>query len=474
VTLSDWSRDPGFRHDVAAAEAASAPYWGDLYVAESLGTTYIDIRSPVRRAGRVVGVLIAGVSIAELSSFLHSIAGPYTRNTFILYGGDRVLAHSALADTFPGLSDSEPLPALTQVGDPVLAALWDDAIAEPVDSASLGGASARALRLGEDRFLVLYREVEGFGPEPLLVGTYLRAGDAGEEMARLGTVTRVGVVIVIVALFLALGFAGALGRPLRRLAVAAERIRELDLEGAPSLRPGPFREVNQAAAAFNAMVSGLRWFATYVHRPLVLRLMRQGSPALPSETRVVTVLFTDLVGFTAMAEHLPAPEVAAFLSEHFALSDRCVEAEGATIDKYIGDAVMAFWGAPEEQPDHAIRACRTAMAIGRAIRADNLARRAAHKAPLRVRIGVHTGAVVVGNIGAPSRVNYTIIGDVVNTAERLEAITRDLIAADIEVVALIGPPTAAALGPGFPLRSLGAQTLRGRAETLEVFCLDCA
>jgi class 3 adenylate cyclase len=121
---------------------------------------------------------------------------------------------------------------------------------------------------------------------------------------------------------------------------------------------------------------------------------------------------------------MPAAEIADFLNHHFALVAKCVEAEGGTVDKYIGDSVMAFWGAPEPQPDHTERACRAAIGVSIALKSDNMARKREGKPPVRVRIGVHTGEVVVGNIGAPGRINYTIVGDTVNAASRLEQLCK--------------------------------------------------
>ncbi|MBT7294484.1 MAG: adenylate/guanylate cyclase domain-containing protein, partial [Rhodospirillaceae bacterium] len=260
--------------------------------------------------------------------------------------------------------------------------------------------------------------------------------------------------------------------PVRQLAQAAHHVRTLDLEHAPSLRRGPYRELNQAANAYNAMVGGLRAFQTYVPRSLVKRLMAEGAQAvIVSEAREVTVLFTDITGFTAFAEDMPAAEVANFLNAHFTLLDRCVEAEGGTVDKYIGDSMMAFWGAPEQHSDHAARACRAALAIARAIREDNERRVADGLVPVRVRIGIHSGPVLVGNIGAPSRINYTIIGDSVNTAERLEAFARDVPPPDADVIVLLSGETAARLAPEFALERLGKFLPPGRHGRIEVFRL---
>jgi adenylate cyclase len=185
------------------------------------------------------------------------------------------------------------------------------------------------------------------------------------------------------------------------------------------------------------MVAGLRSFALYVPRRLVLGLIQRGDVTrLDVETREVTVMFTDIVGFSGRAEGLSGAEVARFLNHHFALLTARIEAEGGTVDKFIGDAVMAFWGAPEEQPDHAARAARAALAIAEDLRRDNAGR----PDPVRVRIGLHSGPAVVGNIGAATRMNYTLVGETVNAAARLQELGKR-IAPGAEAVVLVSAAT---------------------------------
>jgi adenylate cyclase len=223
------------------------------------------------------------------------------------------------------------------------------------------------------------------------------------------------------------------------------------------------------------MVATLSSFGSYVPRALVRRLMRAGGPgAVVSEQREVTVMFTDIVGFTALSEHLPAGDVAAFLNQHIAIIDRCVEAEEGTIDKYIGDAVMVFWGAPETQPDQADRACRAAVSIAREIHTENVRRRLHGEPAIRVRIGIHSGPAVVGNVGATTRFNYTIIGDTVNTAERIEVLSRELVDPATEVYAALSAATAERLRQPWTLIPHGPHHIRGREQPIELYGIDVA
>ena len=182
-------------------------------------------------------------------------------------------------------------------------------------------------------------------------------------------------------------------------------------------------------------------------------------------------MFTDIAGFSSVAENLSAPEVAAVVNRHFEIVAGCIEAEDGTVDKFIGDSVMAFWGAPDAQADAAERACRAALAIADAIRAENDRRRSEGDVPLGIRIGIHTGSATVGNIGSPGRINYTIIGDAVNVGQRLEQLGKSLFPEGSETAILVSGATAAALGPDFHPTPAGKHLVKGRAGEIDVFKL---
>jgi class 3 adenylate cyclase len=256
-----------------------------------------------------------------------------------------------------------------------------------------------------------------------------------------------------------------------RLARATTAIHTLELTAARPLVGSFFRELDEAIRAYNTLITSLHWFETYVPRHLVKRLMRQGEKAAALEEREVTVLFTDIADFTGLAERLSASNTAAFLNDHFGLLAACVNSEEGTIDKFIGDSLMAFWGAPELQPDHAARACRAARSIAAAIVSDNRHRRELGMPPVRIRIGIHTGSTIVGNIGAPGRINYTLVGDVVNIAQRIEEIAKECMTGDDETVVLVSEVVLRSVASPCPAQPIGRHVLRGRRGATTVFRL---
>jgi adenylate cyclase len=204
----------------------------------------------------------------------------------------------------------------------------------------------------------------------------------------------------------------------------------------------------------------------------VQRLLRSGAEATRTVEREITILFSDLVGFTRLSERMNAADTAATLNSHFDLLCREIEISGGTVDKFLGDGVMAFWGAPEAEPDHASRAITAASRILDAIARENRKRRDEDLPPLRLRIGIHTGRAVVGNIGGGSRQNYTIVGDAVNLAQRLEQLGKELMEPESDGIAVVSAATAKAAGNAGRFRPAGTHVLRGREKPVAVLVLD--
>jgi class 3 adenylate cyclase len=180
------------------------------------------------------------------------------------------------------------------------------------------------------------------------------------------------------------------------------------------------------------------------------------------QERSISVLFADIVGFTGIAERL-GPSAAAALLNHFfgTMTDVVFDHEG-TLDKFIGDAILATFGAPLTQADHALRAVRTALAMREALVRFNAA---SGGPPLRMRIGVNSGVALVGDIGAPRRREFSVLGDVVNTASRLES----EVARPDQIV--VGGETWRQLHGQVAGRALGAVQVRGRQEPVEAYLL---
>jgi adenylate cyclase len=449
---------------LSRAEKMKGVQWGAPYYRE--GATYITIASPLFRDGAYVGAIAAGVSVVALSNFVRHELTNSAVTAFVLYGPDKVLAHPALLDPeYSGLLSAKmPLLSVDAIGDPVLAKFPSLPIADLPSQDDFQVRDTGERGTGE---VILSRSTDAFGSVPWQIGVHIPVADVNQQFRRLAVSIAVSLGLFLAALVAAIILARRIARPIRAVSAAASKIEHLDLDSIEPLARSRIRELDEQAQSFNRMVNALRWFRAYVPHQLVRRLINTaGGPAAEVREAELTVMFTDISGFTPLSESLPPGEVAEMLNRHFEMLISCIEAEGGTVDKFIGDAAMAFWGAPEDAPDHAARACRAALGIARALEASA----AAGETSIRMKIALHTGPLIVGNIGAQSRMNYTVIGDTVNVCARIEKLCGEY-AQDGTATILVSGDVVAAAGDGFRFEPIGDRQVKGRAQSIAIWRL---
>lgn len=298
------------------------------------------------------------------------------------------------------------------------------------------------------------------------VGVLMFAAYSGE--ARAQVVAYLGVVFFLSGCMQVLLISRSINRPAQELAVLMERVTRNDLSVQAPVTS--LDAIGQLAEGFNAMVAGLRraefvkdTFGKYVTRQVMDEILG-GNVALGGELRTVTVLFSDIRGFTALSEKLPPEDVVRFLNRYLDIMVDVVVEHGGTVDKFIGDAVMASFGVPLSQGDDAQRAVRAALSMLTRLDAWNQTRRAAGEEPIEIGIGLHTGVVVAGNIGSQKKMEYTVIGDTVNTSSRIEQLNKHL-----GTRLLVSEQTYAQVKHLVQGRALAPVDVKGKSLPLQVY-----
>lgn len=463
--------DPFIARIAEASRKRKAPRWQPPAYHPGPKLTLLTLTVPLWRKDEYLGFVAVGMTLQSLSRFTLKLSDPPRSSVFVLYGEDRVLAHTNLALTAPSLSPEHPLVGTAEFIDPVIRQLPHGEPFLPAAGLSLP-ADTRALRLrhSESYYVVFLRRISGYGAVPLQVGAYSAAREINTPMRSMRRGAAVGAGVLALALLVALAMSRLITRPISNTAAGSAAIASLNFDKVKPLPPSLIAEIDNLGQSFNAMLVGLKAFERYVPLALVQRLIRDNRIGAGSERRELAVMFTDIVGFTSIAEDMPPNAVAELINHHLTLVGGCIDREGGTIDKYIGDSVMAFWGAPDQVADPAQCACRAALAIAAAVAADNTERRAGGLAPLRVRIGIHLGSVVVGDIGAPQRINYTVIGDAVNIAQRLEGLGRQFDNGE-DATMLVSRTVLDQLDDSFAISKVGRFTMKGKSRKLGVYRL---
>jgi adenylate cyclase len=297
-----------------------------------------------------------------------------------------------------------------------------------------------------------------------------------KELAPYLRLERTFLVFALTGLFLSVAvgiwIARSISEPVLQLAEGARRIREGDYSHRVKVPRDD--EVGLLGDAFNRMSEGLterdqvRDLLGKVVSPAVATELLRKDVTLGGEEREVTILFSDLRSFTSISEARSPQRMLAILNRYFTRMSAIVERHGGVVDKYMGDAIMALFGAPLAHPDDADRALQAALEMSDALDELNRQSEAKGRRPLNVGIGINTDVVVAGNMGSQTRLNYTVIGDGVNLAYRLEELTKT---PEYETRIIISHSTLSKAIRRYQTRRLGEVAVKGKQNSTEIYAL---
>ncbi len=367
-------------------------------------TATIAVRDPV--SGALEGVFGADLQLDQVAEYLSTLRVGQTGRVFVVSRDGHLIEGAEPADA------EGPRGALAAVLD---------RLREPLAALGPNGSLKENLDYDGVRYIAAFSHSEATGDLGWVTAVVVPEHELlGAALETLRTAAETGLLVVAIAIVVAYLFSRGIARSLGTIARDLEQVGHFQL----SAHPAPhsvIKEVAVVSDAVDRMKASLRSFSRYVPTELVRDLLARGEEArLGGETRRMTIQFSDIEGFTSISERLEPEAVVHCLAEYLDAMTAVLRAHGGTIDKFMGDGIMAFFNAPNELPDHATQACRAALEAQETLRRRRAQWQAEGKPAFRARIGLHTGDVVVGNIGTPERFAYTVIGDAVNLASRLE------------------------------------------------------
>ncbi|MBR0740702.1 adenylate/guanylate cyclase domain-containing protein [Bradyrhizobium liaoningense] len=427
------------------------------YVFFATGQPGYTLRTVLKEGRR--GVVAADLLLNRLEEMLDEQKLGDSGLAFLFDDSARIVGHpemSRLMDEIPERGDE--LPRVSAIKLPGLA--------RAVEAWRKGGASQQFFADDAGRsYVAAFHGIETAGNANIKLAVIAPLDEFFAKIISERTglfVLALGFVLGMLPLAIWLG--SMLARSLRNLAQQTDEIQHFQLADQPRLHSA-IDEINELGRSVFTMRTAIRNFSSFVPRPIVRQLIESGaSIELGGTRREVTVLFTDVADFTAKTERADPSEVMIFTSRYFAaLSETIMEHHG-TIDKFIGDAVMALWNAPDDDADHVVHACEAVLACVKRNGELNDQFREAGWPAYVTRFGLHVGDAVVGNVGSSERMNYTALGATINLAARLEGLNKNygtqiLASADVR----------ARVGSRFAFRSVDEIRPKGFAEAVAIY-----
>ena len=441
--------DPLARRWYQQAVGRQRAIWTEPYVfdaARELGVTYALPLPPSDKSTAPAMVVAADVTLGRLSDFVRQFSRSGLGDSALLSASGMVLARS----------DQVGVPqALVPPHGGVLGVLAQQLRRQPPERRGFDA------RVDGQTYLVQASTVPATGwtllswvPERAVLGR-LRDGVVWGFAAALA--------FLVLMLLMSWRVARGITQPIERLARNARRIGRLQVRNLPRVN-SRLLEIQHLDQALDDSARGLQAFMKFAPVDVVNQLVAQGHTLRPGgESRVLTIMFVDVRGFTQIAESVPVEQLVQQLTRFFNVAARVIASFGGTIDKFIGDGLMVLWGAPLELARPELQACKAALGLQRAMDTQNARWRRSGLPEFAIGIGIHTGPVVAGVLGAADRLAYTALGDSVNVASRVEGLNRQL-----GTRILLSETTRAGLDGHLPTRVIGTMPLRGRQTPLDV------
>jgi len=441
-------RQRGWYRDTIRADR---PLISSPYPSFSIGTPMISLSAPLH--GRARGVIAADLKLDNFSELVNA-QRPGKHGTAIIFDPFGILiAHpdfARLSDYAHTHASQPQLPDITQIRSGAIAAVmrtWDGSDRY---EGSVSDETGRDYLFRVRKF----SQRDGYNGYSLLIAA---EGDFVPEVRKL-QIRGIIIALLVGGCFIPLAwlFGGRMSGSLKSLTAQTSRLRQLEAPDDMAVT-SRIAEIDELGSTIAVAQRTIWSFAHFVAADIVKGIIDGSiSTELGGVRQQVTILFTDVENFTGIAEATDPNLLMRQTSRHLAALTEAFLAEGGTVDKFIGDSVMVFWNAPHPQPDHVERACRAALSAKAASDALNVQFEAEGLRPFAVRFGIHAGDAVVGNIGSVERMEYTVLGNSVNLAARLEGLNKEY-----KTAILVSEAVRLRAGSRFRFKNVGSVTAKG-------------
>ena len=429
------------------------------YLAFSIGAPVITISAPLR--GKVAGVLAADLKLDVFNDFVQA-QRPGEHGIVVIFDSTgSLIAHPNLAQlivdamTHPS---QRQLPNIKEINSGVVAAVLQKSHGREHDDGSIRDDQGREYLFRVAKFAL----GEQYDANIVLLAAQEDFAQGVRRLQFTGLILAIGVGAVFIPIVWMFG--SGMSASLKSITADAVKLQKL---AEPTSAPvaSRIREISELGKAMQLAQRAIWSFARFVPKELVQRVVDNSiSTKLGGVREEITVLFTDVRDFTTIAESADPDILMHQTSRYFSVLTEAFLAEGGTIDKFIGDAVMVFWNAPNPQPDHVERACRAGLAARLACQKLNAQFEAESLKPFFTRFGIHVGEAIVGNLGSTERMNYTVLGNTVNLAARLEGLNKQF-----GTVILVSEEVYTRVQHRFQFRAIGAVVAKGMSKETRVF-----
>ena len=459
--------DPRTRPWYKSTKSEGRSIWTSEYYLFTAKEPGITCAQPIFDANmNFVGAVGVDFKLNEINNFLKSLKIGETGTAFLCNDAGEIFAH--------------PAKVSYKKGNPRNPAKGSNHPRSPAEEALKNGPENEAISYYQktqkykfnyvhkgERYISLFRPLSERYDGKWTLGIIVPEDDFIGPIARIHETTLLfSFWLLIIAGFLTATLAKELTDPIHKAIIEADRIQNLDFDGEIDLQ-SPITEIQDMSNTMNSMKKALSSFKKYVPSEIVKELVKDRNEAkLEAEANVITILFTDISNFSTISEEANPHLLVNQLAEYFDAIAKIIHNHNGTIDKYIGDSVMAFWGAPHPDENQAKNACLASLEIQKVLHKLNMKWISQGKEAFITRIGINTGVSFIGNFGSSDRFNYTAIGDSVNLANRLEGLNK-VYGSQI----IVSESTEKEAGNELIFRVLDIVAVKGRQQSVTVYQL---